>query len=154
MANNCDKYEKCVKPYLEKIAEWISDYTEKQIAQRLGISEPTFIKYKKKYPELQEALIKGNQNLIEELKSIMKQAAKGYYKENVKKRIHYVGDPAKGAIESADVEINKMWYPPNVAAANMLLKNLDDTWSDNDAATRENKKKQLEIQQQKADNAI
>ncbi|MBP5432335.1 hypothetical protein [Ruminococcus sp.] len=148
------RYDELVKPYLKNITEWVSDLTEGQIARRLGVSTTTFKAYKDKYPELQDALTKGNQNLIEELKSIMKQTAKGYYKENTKTRYHYIGDPADGKIESADVEVNKQWYPPNVAAANMLLKNLDDTWSDNDAATRENKKKQLEIQQQKADNAI
>ncbi|MBO5664745.1 MAG: hypothetical protein J6S03_00930 [Bacteroidaceae bacterium] len=148
------RYDELVKPYLKNKTEWESDLTEGHIARRLGVSTTTFKAYKDKYPELQDALTKGNQNLIEELKSIMKQTAKGYYKENTKTRYHYIGDPADGKIESADVEVNKQWYPPNVAAANMLLKNLDDTWSDNDAATRENKKKQLEIQQQKADNAI
>ena len=149
------RYDELVKPYLKNITEWVSDLTEGQIAKRLGVSTTTFKAYKDKYPELQDALTKGNQNLVEELKGIMKQTAKGYFKKNTKTRYHYVGDPNKGGvIESADVEINKTWYPPNVAAANMLLKNLDDTWSDYDVATRENKRKQLEIQQQKADNAL
>lgn len=55
----CD-YEKKVKPYLHKIGSWVLlGYTNLQIAEKLGISEDTFYKYKKEFSEFSESVDKN-----------------------------------------------------------------------------------------------
>lgn len=142
------RYNELVKPYLKNITEWIVNLTEGQIAKRLGVSTTTFKAYKDKYPELQEALKAGQQNLVEELRGVMKQAAKGYFKTNEKTTYTYIGDE----LIKKTVEENKQWYPPNMTAAHLLLKNNDDTWHNDDAETIKQKREALKISQQKADN--
>ena len=53
----------------------------------------------------------------------------------------------------AVVEIYERERPADIVALHMLLKNEDPTWRDDDFETLQMKKKQLEIAQQKADNA-
>ena len=49
------KYESHVKPRLEEIYEWlVNGYTDYSIADQLGISQDSLIKYKEQYSELSE----------------------------------------------------------------------------------------------------
>ena len=74
MAN---KYETNVKPNLDKIVKWMGTLSERQIASKLGVSHQSFINYKKQYPELAEAVVKGQQDLRDELYDTLKRKAKG-----------------------------------------------------------------------------
>lgn len=140
------RYETHVKPHLSEIQEWYELLTEGQIAKKLGISIATFENYKKKYPELLEMLQKGKQHLIEELKSSLKKKAMGFtYKE--KKTT--VRDECGQKIRI--IEEFERYAQPDTGAIHLLLKNLDDEWHNDDQATIDMKKKQLEIAQQKAD---
>lgn len=54
------KYETHVLPRLEEIKAWARDgLTSKDIAHNLGIAECTIIEYRKKHPELAEAVAHG-----------------------------------------------------------------------------------------------
>lgn len=145
------KYDSHVKPHLDKITKWTEDLTEEQIAARLKISRKSFIEYKKAHPELVEAIEKGKKRLVVELKDTLKKKAKGFYYEEVKTvKIHNPDSEAEPEwIEK--IEINRKYAQPDTGAAHLLLKNLDPTWRNDDAATMKLKKKQVEIQQQKLD---
>lgn len=140
-------YETRVKPYLQQISEWYLDLDEKQIAvDRLGIAVSTWENYKKKYPELRDALKKGRQNLVGELKTALRKKAKGFTYEETKTTIR----DERGK-KITVVEKFKKYAQPDTGAIHLLLKNLDPSWRNDDQATIDLKRQQLEIAQQKAE---
>lgn len=142
------KYETHVKPYLSQIEEWYQDLDEQQIAvERLGIAVSTFENYKKKYPELREALKKGRQHLVGELKASLKKKAKGFYYEETKTSIREEGGKRVQVIEKY-----KKYAQPDTGAIHLLLKNYDPTWTNDDQTTIDLKREQLELAKQKAEN--
>lgn len=144
------KYDDYVKPFLNDIADWTTVLNEKEIAQKLGITPQSFVKYKREHKELKDALVDGKKRLVMEIKKKMKQSALGYYYTETKtivKKEH-------GEIVSETTETYNRYAKPELGAAHLLLKNNDDTWRNDDADTMEMKRRQIEIQQQKADNAV
>lgn len=141
------KYETHVKPYLSQIEEWYQDLDEQQIAvERLGIAVSTFENYKKKYPELREALKKGRQHLVGELKASLKKKAKGFYYEETKTSIREEGGKRVQVIEKY-----KKYAQPDTGAIHLLLKNLDPEWTNDDRTTIDLKREQLELAKKKAE---
>ena len=142
------KNETHVKPYLSQIEEWYQDLDERQIAEeRLGIAVSTFENYKKKYPELREALKKGRQHLVGELKASLKKKAKGFYYEETKTSTREEGEKRVRVVETY-----KKYAQPDTGAIHLLLKNYDPTWTNDDQTTIDLKREQLEIAKQKAEN--
>lgn len=145
-AGRKNKYETHVKPYFEKIKKWYLTKTETQIAQKLGITVQSWIKYKNQYPELRELLQDSKDDLVDELKGILKKKAQGfYYTETTKTVIKEDGKEIK------KIEERQRYAQPDTGAIHLLLKNLDNEWHNDDRQTYELKKKQIDIMQQKAD---
>lgn len=145
MARPC-KYEQKVKPYLSEIAEMALTMTEEEIAEALGISYATFQRYKTHYEELRDALKSGRRVLVWEVKDNLIKKAKGYYYEETK-TVRERDDT--GELIVTRIETNRKWAPPDVAAANLLLKNYDrDNWA-NDPQALELRKRELELQEKK-----
>ena len=145
-AGRKNKYETHVKPYFEKIKKWYLTKTETQIAQKLGITVQSWIKYKNQYPELRELLQDSKDDLVDELKGILKKKAQGfYYTETTKTVIKEDGKEIK------KIEERQRYAQPDTGAIHLLLKNLDNDWHNDDRQTYELKKKQIDIMQQKAD---
>lgn len=148
MAGRKDKYKTHVEPYLSKIPKMYETMTEAQIAKKLGVSISAWTNYKNEHPELLEALRTSRENLIEELKATLKKKAKGYHYTEKKKIVRkYKGE------EEKVVEETEKYAQPDTGAIHLLLKNLDDTWRNDDKQSFELKKRQVEIMQQKADAA-
>lgn len=141
------KYETHVKPRLKEIAEWYEFYTEGQIAKKLGITQRTFTSYKKDHAELQEALISGRDALITDLKKTMKQKAKGFTYTETKRTIREIDGKRTVLIEEYE-----RYAQPDTGAIHLLLKNLDDTWRNDDKATMDIKRGQLELAREKEEN--
>lgn len=141
------KYETHVKPRLREIAEWYEFYTEGQIAKKLGITQRTFTTYKKDHAELQEALISGRDALITDLKKTMKQKAKGFTYTETKRTIREIDGKRTVLIEEYE-----RYAQPDTGAIHLLLKNLDETWRNDDAETMKIKKEQVKIAKEKAEN--
>lgn len=134
-----NKYFTHVQPRLEEIKKLCLTMTEKQIAQTLGVSYSCWCDYKNKYSELSDALKKGRESLVLELKSTLIRKAKGFsYSE--KKTIKENGVTVREEIyEKASL--------PDVAALNLLLKNYDkDNWS-NDPQMLRIREKELELKE-------
>lgn len=126
-AGRKSKYETHIKPNLDKIRELASSHLEKDIAKQLGVSISTFMDMKRKHPELQEALKKGQQELILDLKSALIKKALGY--EYEEKTINNGFDKNGNVVETTT--IHKKIVHPDVAAIHLLLKNYDrDNWAD------------------------
>ena len=140
------RYESHVRPFLKEIAEWYELMTEEQIAKKLGVSVGTFENYKNKYPELRDSLKHGKDALIEDLKSTLKKKAKGFYYEETKTYIKKEGDK-----EVQTIEKYKRYAQPDTGAIHLLLKNLDETWRNDDRATMDLKREKMELEKQKAE---
>lgn len=143
-----NRYESHVKPHLEEIKEWYQVLTEKQIAEMLGVSVTSFENYKIKYPELRETLQSGKKKLIKTLKETLKKKAMGYSYEETKTKVTEVnGDVVKKVTETF-----VKYAQPDTGAIHLLLKNLDDTWRNDDRETMNLKRERLELDKQKAEN--
>lgn len=140
-------YDTLVKPYLSKVEEWCQDMDECQIAERLGVSVSSFENYKRKYPELLQALKNGRQQLVVDLKSALKKKAKGFFYEETKTTIR-----DENGKKTQVVEKFKKYAPPDTGAIHLLLKNYDPDWKNDDQTTVDLKREQLELARQKADN--
>lgn len=141
------RYESHVEPFLDKIPQWYEFLNEGQIAKKLGISKCSFEKYKKEHPELQEALRHGKEELIESLKTTLKKKAAGYYYEEVKTIVREDSGATAKVIEKY-----KKYAQPDTGAIHLLLKNLDDTWRNDDKATMDIKRGQLDLAREKEEN--
>lgn len=146
MAGRKDRYASHVEPRLDKIKEWVTTLNEGQIAKKLGINPCTFQKYKNEHPELAQALIDGTEELKVELKDTLKKKAKGFYYTETKTTIR-----KEGGKEIRTVEKYDKYALPDTGAIHLLLKNCDPEWRNDDKATMDLKKQELEIKKQKAD---
>lgn len=162
-----NRYETDIKPNLPLIQEMARTMTEKQIADSFGVSYTgSWSKYKQDYPELVEALKKGRQNLVAELRSSLIKKAKGYEYTETKTVTEKVKLPDEmyitllnagftpAQIEHAELvktEIAHKQMAPDVAAINLALKNYDkENWA-NDPQSLELKKKELELREKQVE---
>lgn len=141
------KYETHVAPHLEDVKRWFKFYTEGKIANKLGVSHKTFIKYKAEHEELRNCLEKSKDDLVVTLKEKLVEKAFGC-KTKTTKRI----TREKEGKEETYTEEYEQEHPPDVAAIHLLLKNLDDTWRNDDKATMDIKRGQLELAREKEEN--
>lgn len=160
------KYETYVQPYLSLISEWCRTMTEQQIAEKLGIGYSTWKQYKVDYPAVQDAIKKGRQNLVAELRSSLIKKANGYEYTETKETTEHIKWPddmyaalidagfthdqiASSRVVKTEVAHKKM--APDVAALNLALKNYDkENWA-NDPQSLELKKKELELRERQVE---
>ncbi len=72
------KYETYIVPYLAEIKQWARlGIEEREIARKLGVAAPTFSGYKKKHPELRDAVRDGRQDAVLTLKNKLFEVAAG-----------------------------------------------------------------------------
>jgi len=112
------KYESHVKPYLDKIYEWLKQgYTDYSIAENLGIAHYTWIQYKEKYTELTEVYTRARTERNKLVMNKMFQRATG---EKVALR-------KQKATKDGDIVelIEEQYIPPDVNAADLFLRNND-----------------------------
>lgn len=144
-----DKYESHIKPYFNDIKQWISDgATERQVAYKLGIAYPTFNKYKQRHSELVDLISNAKRNLIADLRGALVKKALGFKYEETKS--YSKVDETTGS-ETTYIETTQKCSLPDVAAINLLLKNLDtDNWN-NDPAAHRLKERELKMRERLAE---
>lgn len=143
-------YETVIKPRFDDILKWLrSGATEEQICKNLGISQQTFYKYKQENTEFSEFLIKGRQNLVEQLRGALIKKALGFDYAESKVTTKIVDGK-----EQTTTEITTKAALPDVAALNLCLKNYDpENWA-NDPQALKLKEKELELKQKIAQKDI
>lgn len=142
-----NKYFTHIQPRLTEIAEMCLTMTEKQISTALGVGYSSWCDYKLKYPELSDAIKRGRGNLVVELKSALIQKAKGFSYTEKKKTIRQAGEQKIIVIEEYE-----KYAQPDTGAIHLLLKNLDVDWRNDDQATMDLKKKQVELTERRIEN--
>lgn len=140
------KYESHVEPHLAEIADMAERMTEAQIAEALGVSYRAFRDMKKKYPPLSASLKKGRKTVVERGRSALIMSAVGFEHDERKKVI------VRGKVVRE--EVTTKYYPPNMAAINMLLKNYDpENWA-NDPQMLKIRQEELELQRKKLEQGM
>lgn len=162
------KYEDYVKPYLPLISEWCQTMTEQQIAKKLGIAYSTWNQYKVDYPEVKEAIKKGRQNLVADLKGALIKKAKGYEYTETKETTEHVKWPEEMYVALLEagftpdqiassrlvkIEVSHKQAAPDVAAINLALKNYDREGWANDPQMLDIRKKELELREKQIENS-
>ena len=94
-----------------------------------------------------KALISGRDALITDLKKTMKQKAKGFTYTETKRTIREIDGKRTVLIEEYE-----RYAQPDTGAIHLLLKNLDETWRNDDKATMDIKRGQLELAREKEEN--
>lgn len=140
-------YDRIVKPRLDEVRDWVTDFTEEQIALKLGISRKSMLNYKNQYPEFADALVEGRIKMVKDLKAALRKKAKGFYYTETKKVTKT--DPDGNV--TTTVEEYKKYAQPDTGAIHLLLKNNDPEWTNDDQTTIKIKREQLEIAKTKAE---
>jgi hypothetical protein len=122
----------------------LQESTEQQVAKKLGIAYSSWCLYKEKHPEFSEILKKAHNDLAEDLKSVLIKKAKGFeYTENKKVVKNENGK------KTTVLEEYTRFAQPDTGAIHLLLKNIDPEWHNDDKATLDLKKEQLELAKKK-----
>ena len=107
---------------IKKIEEWAKNkYSDKEIAERLGVSSRTFSDYKQRYPELKRILDEARRPLITEAEGSLLKLVQGFSSEDEIK----VFD--KNGILVSTTIIKKK-HPPQSRAIEMFLKRYDPSF--------------------------
>jgi len=138
-----NKYDENVKPYLEQIQQWKKiGATDEQICKQLNISKSTFYEYLKKHSELSDALKKGRTELIFDLRG---ELARISFKHTLETKKQYIKEDTETGARTQYTEITTKEVDGDIAAINLLLKNIDkENWS-NDPANVDLKRQELEL---------
>lgn len=115
---------------------WARDgLTDEQIAHNIGIAAGTLYEWKKRYPEISEAIKKGKAPVDYEVENKMLDMCLGFY-VTVKKPIKVKTEkqiPGKGKLVEERIEYaeEEVYIPPNVTSQIFWLKNRrPDKWRD------------------------
>lgn len=136
-----DKFVTHVLPHFDEIKQMCLTMTEAQIAETLGVSYSAWKRYKSRSEQLRSVLKKGREDLVMELRSALIKRAKGF--EYTETRI------TEEAGKVTKTETCTKYYPPDVAALNLALKNYDkDNWA-NDPQMIRIRERELDLQERK-----
>lgn len=146
-----DKYDEYVKPYLEDIYDWIKTMNEKQIAEKLGISVRSFVRYKEKYGELRNVLKKGRQNLVIDLKDkLINIALNGIHEVTTETVMQIVDDDGK----KKTVKKIEKTRDGDKEAILKILNNYDENWHECDIPKLKRLEEELKIKRELADESM
>lgn len=126
-----------VKEKLFLVEMWCRDgMLERDIAKKLGVAVSTFEEYKKKYPELQEALKKGKEMVDYEVENSLYKKCVGHYARETKafkcKEVYYDDEGHRCEREVVrTVEVDTFIPPDTTAIAIWLNNRRPDRWRRN-----------------------
>ena len=143
-----NKYETHVLPHLGEIPKWYETMTEGQIASKLGVSSSSWENYKHDYPELTACLRQGKEILVDELKATLRKKALGFEYDEIREKSEPDGF---GRMVVTERTVTRKFVVPDLGSIHLLLKNLDDNWHNDDKATLDLKREQLEVTKRKAE---
>lgn len=134
---------------LEQIREWKKHgATDNQICDQLRIGKSTWYKYLAENREFSENLKSGVKDFVMELRG---ELARQAVKHTLETKKSYVKKDLETGHSTQYTEITSKEVDGNVAAAHLLLKNLDrENWKD-DWDKYDFKKQEIEIRKQIAD---
>lgn len=141
------KYETHIKPYFDEIEKMLNEgASEKQVAEKLGISYASWSNYKRDYPSLNELCSKPRTALIDDLRSALVKRAIGFTYEEKKQ---YITEDENGNKKKHTEITTKQALPDTTAIFGAL--NLYDPNYVKDKKAHELKEQELELRKQMAE---
>ena len=135
-------YETHIAPRLEDIANWRKvGATVENMCSALDVSKTTFHKYLNEQPEFADAYKKGTFELVMDLRGELARISKKHTLETKKQ---YIKQDMETGHKTQYTEITTKEVDGDIAAINLLLKNLDENWS-NDPQNLALRKQELEL---------
>ncbi len=143
-------YYMTIKPNMDKIQNWVKNgATEKEVANNLGISHSTLVKYKNKFTELSEALRVNRELFIDEVE-------KAYNSRAIWNEVETIKVITTGDDEVVKKEVTTTKLPPDRKVQERLLAKHNRLYNADEqeeiSNEREMKKLAKEKLQQEVDN--
>lgn len=114
---------------LELLKGWARDFTYADICAKIGITGKTFCEWRRKYPEIDEALKEGKEIVDYKVENALLKVALGYKTTEVKT---IIGPPDRDGNRKMRVEKIEKELPPNPTAIMCWLNNRrPDRWKRN-----------------------
>lgn len=125
------KYQEWLTPEgLLKIVGWARDgLIDEQIAQNIGIRAATLYEWKKRFPEISEALKRGKEVIDRQVENALLKRALGYEYEEVKEKF-------EGGILTERTVTKKEVVADTTAQIFWLKNRKPDTWRDKPEGTQ------------------
>lgn len=105
---------------LELLSCWARDFTLSDIAKKVGVSNKTLIAWRKKYPEIEQAIKDGKEIVDYRVESALLKVAVGYTTTDIKT---VISPPDKDGNRAIRVEKTEKEIPPNPTAIMCWLNN-------------------------------
>lgn len=143
-------YETVILPNMERIKELIADgYSEKDVADKIGVSYSTWKKYKKQISDFTAVVLTAREKDIKELEKSMYMRAIGFtktIKKAMKLKTVTYDNSGKKKKEEEKIEYyeEEIYIPPSESAGAFLLKNWAKDSYSNNPAELEQKKEEFE----------
>ena len=135
-------YDTHIAPRLQDIKNWRKvGATVENICEALGVSKTTFHKYLNEKEEFADAYKKGKTELVMDLRGELARIA---FKHTVETKKQYIKQDMETGHKTQYTEITTKDVDGDIAAINLLLKNLDENWS-NDPQNLALRKQELEL---------
>jgi hypothetical protein len=135
-------YETHIAPRLDDISKWREGgATIEIICDLLGVSKTTYCKYLNEKTEFADANKKGKARLVLDLRG---ELARISFKHTLETKKQYIKQDMETGHETRYTEITTREVDGDIAAINLLLKNLDENWS-NDPQNLALRKQELEL---------
>lgn len=135
-------YETHIAPRLRDIERWRKvGATVEKMCDALGVSVSTFHKYLNEKTEFAEAYKKGTFELVMDLRGELSRIA---FKHTLETKKQYIKHDMETGHKTQYTEITTREVDGDIAAINLLLKNLDENWS-NDPQNLALRRQELEL---------
>lgn len=135
-------YETHIAPRLKDIENWRKvGATVENMCAMLGVAKTTFHKYLNEQPEFANAYKKGTAEFVLDLRGELARIA---FKHTLETKKQYIKQDLETGNKTQYTEIVTKEVDGDVAAINLLLKNLDENWS-NDPQNLALRKQELEL---------
>ena len=148
MAGRKSVYETHIEPRLKDIKKWREiGATVEKICDVLGISKTTYHKYLDCKTEFMDAHKKGTTEFVMDLRG---ELARLSFKHTLETKKQYIRQDVETGRKTQYTEITTREVDGDIAAINLLLKNLDENWS-NDPQNLALRRQELELRKQIAE---
>lgn len=135
-------YDTHIAPRLDDVKKWRKvGATVENMCDMLGVSKTTFHKYLKEKPKFADAYKNGTVELVMDLRGELARIA---FKHTLETKKVYTKKDKETGHSTRYVEITTKEVDGDIAAINLLLKNLDENWS-NDPKHLELRRQELEL---------
>ena len=141
-------YDTHIAPRLKDIEKWRKvGATVENMCDALDVSKTTFHKYLKEKTEFANAYKKGTIDLVMDLRGELARIA---FKHTLETKKQYIKEDEETGNKTSYTEITTKEVDGDIAAINLLLKNLDENWS-NDPQNLALRKQELELRKRIAE---